>query len=137
MPVQHFNVLLFSNPGENVLKRWKTMGQICPLLLTRIRIFPPGLEDNYTLKCWSGNFPTSLIYVIKLENCQNNISMYRCSPIQEEKILILVKILLKLGSQSATYTFPLLSLLLDLFLCFWSINQHTRRGRGYSEEVEL
>ena len=27
MMYQHFNVLFFSNPGENVLKEWKTVGQ--------------------------------------------------------------------------------------------------------------
>ena len=29
------NVWLFSNPGDKVQKRWRTMGQICPVLSTR------------------------------------------------------------------------------------------------------
>ena len=34
-----------------------------------------------TLKRWSGIFPTTLIYVVLLENCQNNIWLIGCSPI--------------------------------------------------------
>ena len=60
---------------------------------TRIRIFSPGLENIVTLKCWSGILPWTLIYMMMLENCQTNISMYGCSPIQGEKIMILVEIL--------------------------------------------
>ena len=67
------------------------MGQICSLLLTRIRTFSPGLENNNTLKCWSGIFPWTLIYIIMLKNCQNNISMYGCSPIQGKRFLFLLK----------------------------------------------
>ena len=63
-------------------KWWKTQGQICPFLLTRIRTFLPGLEENYTLICWIYIFPTSLIYVGMLENCWHNISMFGCGPIQ-------------------------------------------------------
>ena len=55
------------------------------------RIFPPGLENNNTIKCWSSNFPTSLMYMTMLENCRNNISMYCCSPIQEKRSWFLMK----------------------------------------------
>ena len=33
---QHIKVLLYSYPGDKVLQNRKNMGQICPLLLTRI-----------------------------------------------------------------------------------------------------
>ena len=46
---------------------------------------PPGFENNHTFKCWSGIFPTILTYMIMLGNCQNNISLYGCSPIQGTK----------------------------------------------------
>ena len=76
------NVWLFSNPGDKVQKRCRTTGQICAILSTRIWTLSPGLENNHTLKCWSGIFPTILTYVCMLENCQNNILVYGCSPIQ-------------------------------------------------------
>ena len=69
---QHYNDLLFSNPGDKVQERWKTMVQICPLLSTRFRTVSPVLEDNFTLKCGSGIFSTTLIYVVMLENSRNN-----------------------------------------------------------------
>ena len=53
---EHFNVSLFSNPGEKVMKSRKTTGQICPQLSTRIRHFSPELENYDTLKYWSDNF---------------------------------------------------------------------------------
>ena len=49
---------------------------------TRIRVFSPGFENNRTLKCWFGNFPTSLYISGSMEKCQINISRYRYSPIQ-------------------------------------------------------
>ena len=102
IPDQYFNVWLFSNPGDKVQKRWKTMGKICPVLLTRIWTLSLGLENNHTRKCWSGIFPTILTYMIMLENCQNNISMYDCSPIQGT-IFYSSWNLMKPGSQSGTY----------------------------------
>ena len=70
IPDQHLNVWLFSNPGDKVQNRWRTTGQICPVLSTRIWTWSPGLENNNTFKCWSGIFPTTLTYMIILENCQ-------------------------------------------------------------------
>ena len=92
LPDQHFSVSMFSNPGGKILILVESRGQICPVVFHLFRIFPPGLDNNDTLKCWSGNFPTSLIYMIMLENCQNNISMYCCSPIQEERSWFLLKL---------------------------------------------
>ena len=103
IPDQHLNVWLFSNPGDNVQKRWRTTGQICPILLTRIWTLSSGLENNHTLKCWSSIFPTILTYMIMLENCQNNISVYGCSPIQGTKLYSCWN-LMKPRSQSGTYT---------------------------------
>ena len=96
---QHLNVWIFSNPGDKVQKRWRTMGKICPILSTRIWTLSPGLENNQTLKCWSGIFPTILTYTSMLENCQNNISVYGCSPIQGKKLDSFWN-LMKPGSQS-------------------------------------
>ena len=83
-------------------KRWKTTGQICPILSTRIWTLSPGFENNHPLKCWSDIFPTILTYMIMLENCQNNISVYSCSPIQGTKFHSCWN-LMKPGSQSWTY----------------------------------
>ena len=101
---QHLNVWLFSNPGDKVQKRWRTMGQICSVLSTRIWTLSPGLENNHTLRCWSGIFPAILTYMIRLENSQNNISVYRCSPIQGTKFYYCWN-LMKPGFQSGTNVF--------------------------------
>ena len=82
-------------------KRWKTTGQICPVLSTRIGTLSPGLENKHTLKCWFGIFPTILTYIIMLENCQKNISVCGCSPIQGTKFYSCWN-LMKPGSQSGT-----------------------------------
>ena len=42
---QHFNVTIFSNPEDKVLKSRQTTGQICPLLLTTIK---KTRQDNKT-----------------------------------------------------------------------------------------
>ena len=100
IPDQHLNVWLFSNPGDRVQKRWRTMGKICPVLSTRIWTLSPGLENNHTLKCVYGIFPTTLNKIM-LEKCQNNISVYGCSPIQGTTFCSCWN-LLKPGSQSGT-----------------------------------
>ena len=102
IPDQHLNVWLYSNPGDKVQKRWRTMGQICPILLTRIWTLSPRLENNHTLKCWSSTFPTILTYMMILEKCQNNISVYGYSPIQGTKFYSCWN-LMKPGSQNGTY----------------------------------
>ena len=66
-------------------RRWKSTEQICPLLSTRIRTFSPRFENNDRLKCWSGIFPKTLIYVVMMENCRNNNWMYGYSPIQRKR----------------------------------------------------
>ena len=76
------------------------------------KILSPGLGNNHTLKCcsgnnhtfkcWSGIFPTILSYVIMLENCQNNILVYGCSPIQGTEYYSCWN-LMNPGSQSETY----------------------------------
>ena len=101
IPDQHLNVWLFSNPGDKIQKRWRTMGQICPVLSTRIWTLSSWLENNHTLKCWSGIFPTILTYMIMLKNCKNNISVYGCSPIQGTQFYSCWN-LMKPGSQSGT-----------------------------------
>ena len=103
---QHLHVWFFSNPGDKVQRRWRTTGQICPILSTRIWTLSRGLENNNTLKCWFGIFPTILTYMIMLENCQNNILVYGCSPIQGTRSYSCWN-LLKPGSQSGTYVLSL------------------------------
>ena len=61
----------------------------------------PGLENNHTLKCWSGIFPTILTNMIMLENGQNNILVFSCTPIQGTNLYSCWN-LLKPGSQSGT-----------------------------------
>ena len=78
MPDQHFKVSLFSNPVEKVPILVKSRVQICPLILTRNRTFSPGLENNDNLKCWSGIFPWTFIYinVVKLSNHHFNVWLF-------------------------------------------------------------
>ena len=57
---QHLNVWLFSNPGDKVQKRWRTTGQICLVLSTKIWILSPGLENNHTLKMLIWYFSNNL-----------------------------------------------------------------------------
>ena len=83
-------------------KRLRTTGQICPKLSTRIWTLSHGLENNHTFKCWSGIFLTILTYMIMLENCHNNISVYGCCPIQGTKFYSCWNFM-KPGSQSGTY----------------------------------
>ena len=58
------------------------MGQICPVLSTRIMMLSPGLENNDSMKCSFDSFATQPTYVVLLEIFQNNNSMYRRSTIQ-------------------------------------------------------
>ena len=102
IPDQHLRVWLFSNPGNNVQILVESTGQICPVVLHLFWTLSPGFENNHTFRCWSGNFPTILTYIIVLENCQINISVYGCSPIQGTKFNFCWN-LMKPGSQSGTY----------------------------------
>ena len=88
---RHLNVWVFSNPWDNVKKRWKTTGQIYPVLSTRIWTLSPGLENNHSLKCWSGIFPTILNlyeYVGKLPEQHFSVWLF-FNP--GDKILFLLK----------------------------------------------
>ena len=85
IPDQHLSIWLFSNPGDKVQILVESTGQICPRVLHLFRTLSPGFEYSHTFKCWSGIFPIILTYTIMFENCQNNISMYGCSPIHETK----------------------------------------------------
>ena len=76
---------LFSNPGDKDQILVESMGQICPVVLYLFWTLSPGFENNHTFKWWYGIFPTILTYMIMLENCQNNISVYGCSPFQGTK----------------------------------------------------
>ena len=78
---QYFNAFLFSNPGENVRILVESRGQICPVVIPFFYIVPWIREQQYIemLVCI---FPTTLTYMVMLENCKNTISTYGCSPIQ-------------------------------------------------------
>ena len=93
-------IVILKSRGQGPKKIEKT-GQICPVLSTRIWTLSPGLENTNTLKCWSGIFPTILTYIIMLENWQNNILVYGCSPIQGTKFYSCLNSM-KPGSQSGT-----------------------------------
>ena len=88
IPDQHLSVWLFSNPGDKVQILFESTGQICPVVLHLFWTLSPGFENN---KCRSGIFQTNLAYMIMLENCQHNISVYGCSPIQGIKFYFLLK----------------------------------------------
>ena len=83
-------------------KRRRTTGQICPILSTRLWTLSPGLENNHGFKCWSSIFPTILIYMNMLGNCQNNNTVYGYSPIQGTKFYSCWNFMTP-GSQSGTY----------------------------------
>ena len=81
IPDKHLNIWLFSNPGDKDQILGKSTGQICPIILYLFWTFCPGFRNNHTFKCWFAIFPTILTYMIMMENCQNNISVYGFSPI--------------------------------------------------------
>ena len=98
---QHLSVWLFSNPGDKVQILVESMGQICPIVLHLFWTLSPGFANNHTFKFWSCIFPTILTNMTMFENCQNNISVYGCSPIQGTKFYSCWN-LMKPGSQSGT-----------------------------------
>ena len=118
IPDQHLSVWLFSNPGDKVQILVESTGQICPVVLHLFWTLSPIFENNHTFKCWSGIFPTILTYMIMLENCQNNISVYGCSPIQGTTFYSCWN-LMKPGSQSETYSWSTL-------LWYWCYYMHRR-----------
>ena len=95
---KHLGIYL-ENHEKNV-RRWEI--QVCPLLSTRIRTLSPGLENNNTLKYWSGIFPTTLIYAVMVENSWKNSTMYGCPPIQRKHYELCWN-LMKAWSQCAAY----------------------------------
>ena len=65
--------------------------------------------------------PTILTYMIMLENCQNNILVFGCSPIQGTKFYYCWN-LMKTGSHSGTYILSVAMFYLTLFALFlWKI----------------
>ena len=77
LPEQHLIVLLFSNPGEQVQKRWGTTGQICPVLSTRIWTLSPGLiwyfSNNLDIYDYVGKLPEQNFSVWLFSNPGDNI----------------------------------------------------------------
>ena len=59
----------------------ENLSQICPIVMCLFRTFSPRLETNGTLKYSSDSFAHTLSYVVNVENCQNYIEMYHCTPI--------------------------------------------------------
>ena len=59
--------------------------QICPVVFHLFWTVSPGFEKKPYFKFRFDIFPTVLTYIIMLENCQNSISVYSCSPIQGTK----------------------------------------------------
>ena len=74
----HFDVLLFSNPGEKVWKAKKTVGQICHIVFLNFMTFSSRLETNDALQCSSDNFQHIVMYVLCVENCQNYLLTHSC-----------------------------------------------------------
>ena len=74
----HFDVWLFSNPGEKVQKARKAMGQICPIIFLLFMTFSPQLETNDKLRCSSDSFPRMVTCILCVENVQNYILMHSC-----------------------------------------------------------
>ena len=74
----HFDVSLFSNPGDSVWKARKTMGQICTTLFLHLMTLSPRLENNNALQCSSDSLPCMVIYILCVENCWNYILTHSC-----------------------------------------------------------
>ena len=74
----HFDVLLFSNPGDSVWKAKKTMGQICPTLFLHLMTLSPRLENKNVFQCSSDSLPCMVIYILCVENCWNYILTHSC-----------------------------------------------------------
>ena len=91
---QQFNVSLFSNPGDKIQKRVKPMGQI--------RTVSPELEKNNALKymrlCWKIAITAFIFKVVFQSRGQDYNSC---------------KILMKPGSQSATFASKLEVILIE------------------------
>ena len=108
---QHFNKLLFSNPGEKFLILVESRGQICPVFFLLFRTFSHGLENNDTEKVWSDNFPTTLTYMCLSWKIVRAI--FQCMVFLQSwgKDSNSYKHFMKPGSQSATYIFLILFVL--------------------------
>ena len=91
MQDQHFNVRLFSNPGDKVLILIEIRGQNFPIVFLLVWTFSPRLEKNNAMKCSSCIFPTTPIYVVMSENFQSSICMHGFAPIQRKRFKFLLK----------------------------------------------
>ena len=96
---QHLSVWLFFNLGDKVQIHVESTGRICPIVLHLFWTLSSGFDNNHTFKYWTGIFPTISTYMNMLESCQNNISVYSCSPIQGTKFYFGWN-LMKPGSQN-------------------------------------
>ena len=117
---------LFSNPGDMVHKRWETAVQIFPLFEQESVPLSPGLKDKIAWKFWSGIFPTTLTYVVMLENCQNNISMYICFPIKGTRFKFKMEFYEAMISECNLYMSNIVC-----FLSFCWTNSFYRSALGY------
>ena len=99
IPDPLLSVWLFSNPGKKVQILVESTGQICLVVLHLFWTLSPGFGNNHKFKFWSGIIPKILTYMIMLENCHNNISVYGWPPIQGTKFYSWIKS----GSKSGTY----------------------------------
>ena len=100
----HFDVLLFSNPGEKVWKLRTTMGHVCPTVFLHFMTFSPRLETNDALQYSSDSFSRRVKYIWCVESCQNYISIHSCLPIPGD-CSIMWDNFMDPGSERATYVF--------------------------------
>ena len=78
---QHLNVLLFSNQGDKVQKDGELRDKSVPYFQQESGPFSLDWRMSIHLNV-DLVFTKILTYMIMLENCQNNISVYyNCSPI--------------------------------------------------------
>ena len=59
----------------------ENLSRIGPIVMCLFMTFSPWLENNDTSKCSYDSFAHTLIYVVNVENCQDYIEVYQCSPI--------------------------------------------------------
>ena len=61
-------------------------------ILTMIRTFPRGFQNNHSCKWISDNFLGMLTFLLFLENCLKSICMHGCSPIHKERSFFFLKV---------------------------------------------
>ena len=75
-------IMVFQSKGPGPDSWWKYGKYVSCIFFLIFLDFVPWIGEKNTSKCWFCLFPTTLTYMVMLQNCLNNISMCGCLPIQ-------------------------------------------------------